>query len=626
MTVSKSRRNFALLGAVFAIALLAAPAQAALEIRNLPTKNVSCSAGVCTATRPYAVMNAGDLASMLATSDVTLRSGSLAMDIDVKAPVSWASNNRLTLDSYRALIFWKPVTVTGSGALTLTTDDGGAYGSLLFVFDGSVTFWDLASSLIIDKQPYVLVSSISQLAQDVARGPNGNFALAGNYDARQDGVYAQAPVPTVYDGTFQGLGHTISNLTIDVTAPTYLGIGLFAGGGYGDLGDSTIEGLHVKNASVTANLPYIYPYTFAVGGLVGYGSKVVNDTVSGSIQTTAASGVSVSAGGIAGNVFLSFGTAKVSQVYAFATVSGTGGGGHFGGVAGSVTGVIVASHARAAVTGDKGDIGGLVGEVDGRSVVESSDAIGAVVGSGRADIGGLIGFADAFVSGRPSIADSHATGRVSGGADSQAGGLVGVSYSSISNSYATGNVSAGNECGPSNCPPRAGGLVGEALYGSIQGSFATGAVSAGSGARVGGLVGELDDALVDNSYSNGAVTAGASGEAGGLAGLRTAVDAHWQPITASYSTGHVSGDVAGGFLGDDPLPPGTLSFDYWDLDTSGIGDPSRGAGNIVNDPGITGLSDAQFKSGLPSGFDPAIWAENPSINSGLPYLLANAPP
>jgi hypothetical protein len=28
---------------------------------------------------------------------------------------------------------------------------------------------------------------------------------------------------------------------------------------------------------------------------------------------------------------------------------------------------------------------------------------------------------------------------------------------------------------------------------------------------------------------------------------------------------------------------------------------------------------------LPEGFDPTIWAENPSINNGFPYLIANPP-
>jgi hypothetical protein len=57
----------------------------------------------------------------------------------------------------------------------------------------------------------------------------------------------------------------------------------------------------------------------------------------------------------------------------------------------------------------------------------------------------------------------------------------------------------------------------------------------------------------------------------------------------------------------------------------GINNPSQGAGNIANDPGITGLTTQQLQSALPTGFDPKIWASNPNINNGYPYLRANPP-
>jgi hypothetical protein len=42
--------------------------------------------------------------------------------------------------------------------------------------------------------------------------------------------------------------------------------------------------------------------------------------------------------------------------------------------------------------------------------------------------------------------------------------------------------------------------------------------------------------------------------------------------------------------------------------------------------GVTGLTAEQLQAGLPTGFSPKIWAENPKINGGLPYLIANPPP
>jgi hypothetical protein len=83
--------------------------------------------------------------------------------------------------------------------------------------------------------------------------------------------------------------------------------------------------------------------------------------------------------------------------------------------------------------------------------------------------------------------------------------------------------------------------------------------------------------------------------------------------------------IAAVFFGSDGSN-GLASAIYWDLDTSGISDPSKGACYPVNDPGVTGLTDAQLKSGLPAGFDPQVWGQNAAINNGYPYLLANPPP
>ncbi len=127
-----------------------------------------------------------------------------------------------------------------------------------------------------------------------------------------------------------------------------------------------------------------------------------------------------------------------------------------------------------------------------------------------------------------------------------------------------------------------------------------GSVTGMSGSNVGGLIGNNqeigppDSGVVQKSYSAGAVSHAGSG-------------------------GHV-----GGFVGSDAYTSG-ISGCYWDLDMSGVSSPADGAGNYNNDAGITGLADATLKSGLPAGFDPAVWGSDPAINGGLPYLLSNPP-
>ena len=204
-----------------------------------------------------------------------------------------------------------------------------------------------------------------------------------------------------------------------------------------------------------------------------------------------------------------------------------------------------------------------------------------------------------------SINQSYATGAVSASQRS-AGGLVGENYASINQSHATGLVSSLTQVG---------GLVGR-NFGSSNQSYATGAVN-GTFA-VGGLVGEnigtsnnigtnLENVgSISQSYATGAVNG--TGAVGGLVGLNTGSIDNNGSINQSYSTGAVSstGSV-GGMVGQNN---GSIASSYWDIQTSLL--PFSNGG--------TGLTTAQLKSGLPTDFDPAVWALSPSLNSGYPHL------
>jgi hypothetical protein len=272
-----------------------------------------------------------------------------------------------------------------------------------------------------------------------------------------------------------------------------------------------------------------------------------------------------------------------------------------GGLVGNGGGRIVRCTTSGTVIGKT--VGGLAGE-SGGSIQNSTSA--AEVISTATDLGnpagGLVG------ENVGSITKSHATGHVQ--AVNYAGGLVGFNTrdASIIASSASGDVSAPDLA--------AGGLVANNA-GTIAQSFATGDVS---GTEVGGLIGDAlnNESKIVDSYARGNATGESA--AGGLAGSMYEMSA----ISTSYSIGSVKGQsYAGGLLG---FNVGEISTsDYWDLDTSGISDPSKGCGNISNCPGLTGLTDAQLKSALPAGFDSNIWGQDPNINNGYPYLRANPP-
>jgi len=132
-----------------------------------------------------------------------------------------------------------------------------------------------------------------------------------------------------------------------------------------------------------------------------------------------------------------------------------------------------------------------------------------------------------------------------------------------------------------------------------------------------------DGCEIVNSYALGTVSGPA---AGGLIG-QNGIDFPYRSISASYATGTANGTIlAGGLIGSDAESPNSLiKHAYWDMTTSGIANRSKGAGYPANDPGIKGLTDKQLKSGFPKGFSPKIWNEDPNINNGLPYLIANPP-
>jgi hypothetical protein len=200
------------------------------------------------------------------------------------------------------------------------------------------------------------------------------------------------------------------------------------------------------------------------------------------------------------------------------------------------------------------------------------------------------------------------------------GGLVGVGYAgTIVRSRASGNLVSG--------PGRKaiiGGLLGEAGetgegFTDIEQSYATGDVTVSSSDNkhtyAGGLVGI--GATVLNSYATGKVTGGGEAGLGGLVGA--GVDSG-PTLNSVYATGAVSASKqTGGLVGH----TSTRGFNaaYWDVDTTG---QSQACGNRVC-TGAQGLSDAQLKSGLPAGFDPKMWGQNPNINNGYPYLLNNPP-
>jgi hypothetical protein len=396
------RQSLGLLIVIFLAS--ASSAHAALTISGGTTKNVSCVSGVCTATAATAVLNKNDLETMLASSNVQIVPGSAAMNIVVNTSVTWTSGFGLTFDAYQSIAFDEPVTVNGAGALTILTDDGGSGGDYTFGPKGKVTFLSTSNSLTINGTDFTLLGSMSDV-QAINTNLTGNYALANFLNA--SGVKNWVPLGTDgmghflnegFEGTFEGLGHTINNLTVNLGKYDYAGLFGYAGGPIRDVG--------IVGGAVNGNK--------YVGGLVGSGANIVHS------YSTAIVGGSSSliVGGLAG-------------------YKGNGG-------------IISDSYATGAVSGIS-QVGGLVGQNNG--TISESFATGTVTATGQNDndtdpsAGGLVGF---HHTPQALIENSYATGAVPGPANDR-GGLVGMSKTedvAIANSYATGPVgNGGSEVG-----------------------------------------------------------------------------------------------------------------------------------------------------------------------------------
>lgn len=176
-----------------------------------------------------------------------------------------------------------------------------------------------------------------------------NYALGANivlYDTNDNNWGAIGTSSNPFQGAFDGLGHTVSNLNIN--KPTDQLAGLF-----GHIYSATIKNIGVVDASIIGKS--------YVGGLVG--SSRSNSSISNSYSTGSVTGNNGYIGGLVG----SNGSSTISNSYSTASVSG----------------------------GDSATVGGLVGLNDSYSAISNSySSSTSVKGGTGATLGGLVGVDD----------------------------------------------------------------------------------------------------------------------------------------------------------------------------------------------------------------------------------------
>ncbi|MEW6641735.1 MAG: YDG domain-containing protein [Pseudomonadota bacterium] len=418
------------------------------------------------------------LSGMLGSTNVTIRSVNGARagngDIFVNDPVTWSANT-LTLNASRNIVINSAMNGSGTAGLALEYGQGAVASgnTATYMVNAPV---NLASTGSFSTRlgsdgaaiSYTIVTDVNAL-QTINNGLGGNYVLGSNIDASATSgwnsgagfVPIGSPNTAFFTGVFDGLGHTISDLTINRNSL----VGLF---GYAN--GATFRNVGLVRDVVTG--------TDHTGGLVGYLS---NGTISNSYANGTVGG-SIYVGGLVGMSYQS----TVSNSYATGSVSGNY---YVGGLVGyNLNSTINASYAAGWTIGTADDIGGLVGWNSG-GTINTSYASGTVTSNGDAT-GGLVGW-----NYGGAVNSSYASSSVSGGG--AAGGLVGINRdnSTISNSYATGAV---------NGVSYTGGLVGKNSISTISSSYASGGVSGGT---TGGLVGSNDSSgVITASFYNSETT------------------------------------------------------------------------------------------------------------------------
>ncbi|CAB3746638.1 filamentous hemagglutinin [Burkholderia sp. MSh2] len=483
---------------------------------RIASSDVSVTTG---ASRPGTIV-ADTLSRNLGMTDIQLvaEQGKLSVD----GPVTWATGNQLTLTSRQGDVAVNgALQATGANAgVTIDAAQGARiaapvsltgvnarfrldYGSTYSLGNGaSVT---LSGAGVAFESNGFLYTVIQNLAQLQAMNANlGGLYVLGNdlVGSYYNTAFTTIGADTPFHGVFDGLGHSVSKLSITSGSPY---AGLFG------LNMGRIANLIMKSSNVGAAAG---PGPVAIGAVAGENrGEIANVVVSDNTVVRAGASRSNVLGGVVG-----INRGSVAQSSFAGRVEGNGmtyaaGGlvGEHAAAAGRADEATISdSTANAVVSGgasNAASLGGLVG-VNRGGTIRNGTSLGSTSAAGLSgvNVGGLVGtnLAGGVVQGK-------ASGNTTGGTGGTAGGLVGYNAGAIADSMATGVVDG-------RSAQAIGGFVGM-NQGSVVGSRALGAVTSASSGATGGFVGinQGRDAWIAHAEAHGTV-AGGQGNVGGFVG------------------------------------------------------------------------------------------------------------
>ena len=223
------------------------------------------------------------LDNAVSTSFFNLQTTSANAPITIAAPITETLATGLVLQATGTLTINGQIALSGGGAVNLTYGAGGgvAFGQGAYLDYGPV---NAGGILTINGQVYALLYSLSDFAG--INGSSGYDALAHSFNASST-PYSSS-VDAMFSGTLEGLGNTITGLTINASGNDVGLIGTLDPGGI--IKDINLAGAAVTGGSYTGALVGVNAGTITnastagsvhgqdeVGGLVGKNTGQLSD-------------------------------------------------------------------------------------------------------------------------------------------------------------------------------------------------------------------------------------------------------------------------------------------------------------------------------------------------------------
>ncbi|NVK73912.1 MAG: filamentous hemagglutinin N-terminal domain-containing protein, partial [Oceanospirillaceae bacterium] len=296
-------------------------------------------------------------------------------DINVNDTINWSAN-KLTLSAQNNININAVMNASSSASLALEFGQGAvAAGNTSNIITGKNGVVNLPASTtnFTTKQGsdggvnhYTVITSLGAEGsttttdlQGISGNDNLNYALGANIDATTTTNWDSGAgfKPVGLKATFNGLGHTISELTINRSKES--NIGLFSSID----NTASISNIGLIGGSIAGNQ--------SVGALVG---AIQSGSINNSYATSSVKGNNFSVGGLVG---ISMSSATISNSYATGSVKGYD---SVGGLVGDSSCTTISnSFATGSVEGDRYNVGGLVGNSSG-TTISNSYATGSVKG------------------------------------------------------------------------------------------------------------------------------------------------------------------------------------------------------------------------------------------------------